>query len=94
MGPLHVHNTREQSVTNIASSHNNKLLLLITIIIIIITLPVAISTTTLDAGSMDLRAITELALKLPIEDRARLVRELLEGLWLDEVSRKARTLLT
>ena len=43
---------------------------------------------------MDLRAITELALKLPIEDRARLVRELLEGLWLDEVSRKARTLLT
>ena len=63
---------------------------------------------------MDLRAITELVLKLPIEDRARLVRELLEGLWLeeaarraeqidsgavalvpaDEVSRKARTLLT
>ena len=54
------------------------------------------------------------ALKLPTEDRARLVRELLEGLWLeeaarraeqidsgavalvpaDEVSRKARTLLT
>ena len=63
---------------------------------------------------MDLRTITELALKLPTEDRARLVRELLEGLWLeeaarradqidsgavtlipaDEVSRKARTLLT
>ena len=63
---------------------------------------------------MDLRTITELALKLPTEDRARLVRELLEGLWLeeaapraeqidsgavtlipaDEVSRKARALLT
>jgi hypothetical protein len=63
---------------------------------------------------MDLRAITELALTLPLEDRTRLVRELLEGLWLeeaarraeqidsgavalvpaDEVSRKARTLLT
>jgi hypothetical protein len=43
---------------------------------------------------MDLRAITELALTLPTEDRARLVRELLEGLWLGEVSRKARTLLT
>lgn len=63
---------------------------------------------------MDLKAITELALKLPIEERAKLVRELLESLWLeeaarraeqidssavplvpsDEVSRKARTLLT
>jgi len=38
---------------------------------------------------MDLRAITELALKLPIEDRARLVRELLEGLWLEEAARRA-----
>ena len=38
---------------------------------------------------MDLRTITELALKLPLEDRARLVRELLEGLWLEEAARRA-----
>ena len=49
---------------------------------------------------MDLRTITELALKLPTEDRARLVRELLESLeslpsseveslWLEEAARRA-----
>lgn len=49
---------------------------------------------------MDLKAITELALKLPIEERAKLARELLEslesppsseveGLWLEEAARRA-----
>jgi putative addiction module component (TIGR02574 family) len=52
---------------------------------------------------MDLKALTELALQLPLEERARLVQELLESLealpesevdrlWLDEAARRAAQL--
>ncbi len=52
---------------------------------------------------MDLKALTVLALQLPLEERARLVQELLESfealpksevdrLWLDEAERRAAQL--